>query len=169
MRPVGPISPVKGFRSEVRRADLSAVAEIVSSTGFFTPAEIAVAVELVEEFLAKGETSGYRFLFAENEAGRVLGYACYGRVPATLGTYDLYWIAVHRDAQRAGLGRALLARAEALIAAAGGVDVYIETSSRALYRPTQTFYGNAGYRLAAEFSDFYAPGDGKLVFVKRLG
>ncbi len=168
MSPLCPASPAKGFRGEVRQADLSAVAEIVSSTGFFTPAEIAVACELVEEFLAKGEASGYRFLFADNEAGRVLGYACYGPVPATLGTYDLYWIAVHRDAQRAGLGRALLARAEALIGAAGGIDVYIETSSRALYLPTQSFYGGAGYRLAAEFPDFYAPGDGKLVFVKRL-
>ena len=52
--------------------------------------------------------------------------------------------------------------------AAGGLDVYIETSSRALYQPTQSFYAKAGYRLAAEFPDFYAAGDGKLVFVKRL-
>ena len=157
-----------GYRSELRESDVTAIAEIVSSTGFFTPAEIAVAIELAEERLAKGAASGYWFLFAEDAAGRVLGYACYGPVPATASTYDLYWIAVHREAQRAGLGRQLLTRAEAAIAAAGGVDIYVETSSRALYRPTQSFYAEAGYRLAAEFSDFYAPGDGKLFFVKRL-
>ena len=156
------------YRSELRDSDVSAIREIVSSTGFFTPAEIAVAVELAEERLAKGVASGYLFLLAEGPAGRVLGYACYGPVPATESTYDLYWIAVHRESQRAGLGRQLLTRAEAAIAAAGGVDVYIETSSRALYGPTQAFYARAGYRLAAEFPDFYAAGDGKLVYVKRL-
>lgn len=156
------------FRNEVRQSDVSAIEEIVSSTGFFTRAEIAVAVELAEEGLAKGEASGYLFLFAEDDSARVLGYACYGPVPATQATYDLYWIAVHPSAQRTGLGMKILDRAEAAVAAAGGLDLYIETSSRALYHPTQSFYAKAGYRLAAEFPDFYAPGDGKLVFVKRL-
>jgi ribosomal protein S18 acetylase RimI-like enzyme len=156
------------FRSEVRQSDVSAIEEIVSSTGFFNPAEIAVAVELAEERLSKGAASGYFFIFAEEAGGRVLGYACYGPVPATESTYDLYWIAVHRDHQHGGLGRQLLARTEAAIAASGGRDVYVETSSRALYLPTQSFYAKAGYRLAAEFPDFYAVGDGKLVFVKRL-
>jgi D-alanine-D-alanine ligase len=156
------------FRDEVRESDVPTIEEIVASTGFFTPAEIAVAVELAEERLMKGAASGYFFIFAEDDARRVLGYACYGPVPATAATYDLYWIAVHRDHQRGGFGRQLLERAEAAVAAAGGLDVYIETSSRALYRPTQSFYARAGYRLAAEFPDFYARGDGKLVFVKRL-
>jgi D-alanine-D-alanine ligase len=156
------------YRSELRQSDVEAIREIVSGTGFFTPAEIGVAVELAQERLAKGEASGYHFVFAEDEAGQVVGYACYGPVPATEATYDLYWIAVARSCQRSGLGRKLLELSEAAIAAAGGRDVYIETSSRALYRPTQGFYANTGYRLAAEFPDFYAPGDGKLVFVKRL-
>jgi ribosomal protein S18 acetylase RimI-like enzyme len=156
------------FRDEVRNSDVSAIQEIVSSTDFFTPAEIAVALELAEERLSKGVASGYLFLFAEDEIGQVSGYACYGPVPATEATYDLYWIAVHRDRQHGGLGRELLTRTEAAIAAAGGRDVYAETSSRALYRTTQAFYAKAGYRLAAEFPDFYAAGDGKLVFVKRL-
>jgi ribosomal protein S18 acetylase RimI-like enzyme len=156
------------FRDEVRNSDVSAIQEIVSSTGFFTAAEIAVAVELAEERLSKGAASGYFFLFAEDTHGRVLGYACYGPVPATEATFDLYWIAVHSDHRRGGLGRQLLTRTEDAIASAGGRDVYVETSSRTLYRPTQSFYAKAGYRLAAEFPDFYAAGDGKLVFVKRL-
>ena len=157
------------FRTDLRPGDIEAVREVVSATGFFTPAEIGVAVELAEERWAKSEASGYHFLFAEDECGKVAGYACYGPVPATETTYDLYWIAVRPSCQRTGLGMQLLKHAEAAISAAGGRDVYIETSSRALYRPTQGFYGKAGYRLAAEFPDFYAPGDGKLVFVKRLG
>jgi D-alanine-D-alanine ligase len=156
------------FRSDLRPGDVEAIRETVLGTGFFTPAEIAVAVELAEERLAKGAASGYHFVFAEDEVGHVVGYACYGPVPATEATYDLYWIAVAPSCQRSGLGRKLLELSEQAIATAGGCDVYIETSSRALYRPTQGFYGKAGYRLAAEFPDFYAPSDGKLVFVKRL-
>jgi len=156
------------FRSELRKSDIPAIREIVSSTGFFTPAEIALAIELPEERLQKGEASGYFFLFAEDPAGRVLGYACYGPVPATETTFDLHWIAVRREQQRGGLGRELLARVEAAILELGGVDLYVDTSSRSLYGPTRAFYLRAGYRLAAEFPDFYAPGDGKLVFAKRL-
>ena len=156
------------WREEVREGDIAAVEAIVASTGFFTLAEIAVAIELVAERLEKGLASGYEFLFAE-AAGEILGYTCYGLVPATQATYDLYWIAVRRDRQGGGLGRALLARTEEAIRQAGGRDVYIETSSRQLYGPTQAFYTGAGYRLAAEFPDFYAPGDGKRVYVKRLG
>jgi len=156
------------FREEVRRTDIDAVAQLVAATGFFTPAEISVAVELVEERLQKGEASGYLFLFAEHLSGLVAGYTCYGPVPATQSTYDLYWIAVHPEYQRTGLGRELLLRTEATVVASGGMDLYIETSSRALYQPTQSFYSRAGYRLAAEFPDFYAPGDGKLVYVRRL-
>jgi D-alanine-D-alanine ligase len=156
------------FRDQVRKSDIAAVEEIVASTQFFTPAEIAVAVELVEERLRRGEASGYLFLFAEDTSGQVVGYTCYGPVPATQSTYDLYWIAVHPESQRSGIGQELLARTEAAVVASGGIDFYIETSSRALYQPTQGFYARAGYRLAAEFPDFYAPGDGKLVYVKRL-
>ena len=132
------------YRREVWASDVSAIGEMVASTGFFTPAEIAVAVELVDERLQKGEASGYFFLIAEDGAGRVLGYACYGPVPATQSTYDLYWIVVDPAHQRGGLGRELLARAEEAIAAVGGVDVYVETSSRALYRPTRQFLRQSG-------------------------
>jgi ribosomal protein S18 acetylase RimI-like enzyme len=156
------------FRDEVRRSDIDAVAQMVAATGFFTPGEMAIAIELVEERLQKGEASGYLFLFAEQTSGLVVGYTCYGPVPATQSTYDLYWIAVRPECQRSGLGRELLARTEGAVVGLGGADLYIETSSRALYGPTQSFYSRAGYRLAAEFPDFYAAGDGKLVYVKRL-
>ena len=34
--------------------------------------------------------------------------------------------------------------------------------------PTRAFYASLGYRAAGEFPDFYAPGDGKIVFSKAL-
>jgi hypothetical protein len=44
----------------------------------------------------------------------------------------------------------------------------VETSTRAQYEPTRTFYERCGYEIAAELPDFYAPGDGKAIFVRVL-
>ena len=45
----------------------------------------------------------------------------------------------------------------------------IETSSLPHYEPTCAFYRKHGYTLAARVADFYADGDDKLIFSKRLG
>lgn len=155
------------LRTDARSADIEVIRALVHATGFFSEEEEAIAVELVEERLAKGAASGYEFLFAE-QGGRMLGYACYGRIPLTLASFDLYWIVVDPQAQGAGTGRRLLAAAERAVAVAGGTALYAETSSREQYTPTRRFYAAAGYGVAAEFPDFYAPGDGKVVFAKRL-
>ncbi|MBN1105272.1 MAG: GNAT family N-acetyltransferase, partial [Deltaproteobacteria bacterium] len=47
--------------------DIKTIREIVSSSGFFSPAEVEIAGELVEERLAKGVSSGYHFIFAEDD------------------------------------------------------------------------------------------------------
>ena len=155
------------FRAEVRPDDPAAVRGLVEGTGFFNPEEAGVAMELVQERLAKGAASGYEFLFAESE-GALLGYACYGHIDGTAASYDLYWIAVAARAQGEGIGKALLAESEARIGRAGGRRVYVETASRAQYAPTRAFYERAGYRQEALLVDFYAPGDGKVIYVKEL-
>ncbi len=153
------------FRSELRASDAAIVAELVRATGFFSAEEVDVARTLVEEALANGRDSFYRFLFAEQDS--LLGYTCFGRVPLTLSSYDLYWIVVTPPAQRGGLGSRLLRRTEQAIAALGGEAIYVETSGRPQYAPTRDFYLRCGFREAARFEDFYAPGDAKLVFERR--
>jgi D-alanine-D-alanine ligase len=155
------------LRREPVPADPAAVRSIVTGSGFFRPQEVEVAVELVEERLAKGEASGYHFLFADLE-GAVAGYACFGEIPATEGSWDLYWIAVDDARRGQGLGRQLLAAVEREVAGAGGRRLFIETSATALYQPTQAFYRRCGYLLEATLADFYRPGDAKLVYGKHL-
>jgi len=154
------------FRDAVVPADVERVRAIVASTGFFSPDEIAIAAELVGEALAQGDASGYRFVLAD-VGGRTLAYACYGAIPATEGSFDLYWIAVSAEARGMGLGRRVLAEAERRIAALGGRRIWVETSSRAQYAPTRAFYERCGYERAALLEDFYRPGDGKVVYVKE--
>ncbi len=155
------------WRTEPQPLDESAVRRIVTSTGFFSPAEADVACELVRERLARGDASGYYFVLA-SLGEQVVGYACYGPIACTVASFDLYWIAVHADHDRRGIGRRMLAEAERRIAAAGGRRIYVETSSRSQYEPTRAFYARCGYHVEATLADFYAPGDGKVVLVKVL-
>jgi GNAT superfamily N-acetyltransferase len=159
--------PQVAFRYEVTRVDVEVVRGIVSSTGFFNSAEVDIAVELVEDRLAFGDASGYFFVFAE-EAGRVLGYTCYGPIDGTDGSFDLYWIAIHRDQQSRGLGRVLMSATERMIRRAGGRRVYAETSGRPQYEPTRVFYERLGFFRETQLKDFYASGDDKVFYVKVL-
>lgn len=155
------------IRRELRRHDREALAQTLAATGFFNHEELAVALELVDDRLAHGERSHYRFLVAE-VMGAVVGYACWGPIPGTQESADLYWIAVHPDHQGSGVGRALLAAAEAWMLAEDRPRCWIETATRPQYAPTRAFYLACGYALAAELPDYYAPGDGKAIFVRIL-
>lgn len=155
------------FRNSIQPSDSGLIREIAESTGFFYPDEVEIAVELIDEALQKGEKAGYYFLFAEIE-GKTVGYSCYGEIPCTEGSYDLYWIVTHNDFRGKGLGKAMLAATEREIKKKKGRGIYIETSSRDLYKPTQKFYLSCGYKLKAVFEDFYHPGDDKQVYIKTI-
>ena len=152
---------VESLRPEHR----ARVAEIVRATGMFSDDEIAVAVELFDEGTAAPD--GYRLLgvFAGAE---LLGYACYGPTPATDRTHDLYWIAVDPRAQGTGAGTRLLAAVERRLRDDAARLLVVETSGRAQYAPTRAFYLRRGYAEVARVRDFYAPGDDRIVFTKRL-
>lgn len=155
------------LRDTVGAADEARVRRLVHSTGFFNDDEVEVAAELVRERVSRGAASGYHFVLALRDAD-LAAYACFGPIACTQSSYDLYWIAVDPVWQSRGVGRWLMGEAERRIAQMGGTRVYVETSSRAQYEPTRRFYERCGYAIAAQLTDFYAPGDDKVVFVKPL-
>jgi ribosomal protein S18 acetylase RimI-like enzyme len=143
------------LRDQPGPADLAAVRRLTEASGVFSAVEVELAVELLQERLARGlKASGYHFLFAESGEGAVLGYACHGPAPLTQASWDLYWIAVAAADHGQGIGRRLLAATD--------------TSGRPDYARTRAFYDRAGYLKAAELPDFYAPGEAKVIFAKRL-
>lgn len=156
------------IRMEVKPADVQLIREIVTSTNFFHDYEIDVAVELVQERLAKGQESGYNFLFVET-SGRTVAYSCFGLIPCTESGFDLYWIVVHNNFRNLGIGKKLLGLTEQAIIDIGGTAIYAETSSRPLYAPTRKFYLLNNYVEAARLHDFYKQDDDKLIYVKKLG
>ena len=155
------------YREDIRISDRDALRRIVSSSGFFSEEEVDLAMELVDDRLARGEESDYHYIVAGN--GRELfGFTCYGPIPATRSSYDLYWIAIDDARRREGVGKRLMMKTEELIGKRGGRQVYVETSARSQYAPTRLFYEALGYSQAAFLKDFYAPGDGKMIYVKIL-
>ena len=156
-----------GFRRRILDTDKALVDSIIRSTGFFREDEIAVAVELVEELLCKGAESGYEFIFAELN-GKTIGYSCFGLIPCTLHSFDLYWIAIHKEYMGRGIGKLLIKETETDIRELGGQGIYVETSSRELYTPTRVFYEKNGYSQKATFENFYDNGDHKVVYVKYI-
>src|ERR1041385_8367785 len=74
----------------------SQVEAILRATSVFSQDEIAVALELFDSSLVEAE---YEFVGAFEGSGALVGFACYGSTPSTNGAFDLYWLAVHPDAQ----------------------------------------------------------------------
>ncbi len=148
--------------------DGKAIQTITENTSVFSPEEVATVQELWDEYIQKGaESSGYYFV-VERQDERVRGYACYGPRSLTVGTYDLYWIAVDPELKRSGVGRVLLDWVENDIRKMGGRLVIVETSGLEKYTPTRRFYLATGYILEATLKDFYNEGDDLVIFTKHL-
>jgi ribosomal protein S18 acetylase RimI-like enzyme len=161
----------RGGESEVllrplRDTDAEKIQDVLEGVKAFTPEEISVATSLVDEAL--GGSTAYRFLVAADHHDTVLGYICYGQVPMTSGTWDIYWIAVSKRFQRRHIGALLLRGAEEDIRSEGGRLILIETSTKPSYRSTRKFYQGMGYRVTARIEKFYSERDDKLIYSKYL-
>jgi ribosomal protein S18 acetylase RimI-like enzyme len=153
-------------------ADRGRVEEITRAVGLFREDEIAVALEVFDAAVGTGSSDAgadYAALGAELD-GRLAGWIAWGPTPCTLGTFDLYWLAVDPTVHRAGAGRALVREMERRLAS--GVPaarlIVVETAGRPDYAGTRAFYQALGYRRVAVIPEFYAPDDDQVVFAKSL-
>lgn len=149
-------------------SDIRKIEEILRSTDFFYDFEIEIALEIARETVTYGtEKSGYYWIKAVDEDGLV-AFANFGKEDFSTHSWELYWIAVHDNSRNKKLGSLLLKSVENKIRELGGKILWIETSGRPLYKPTEEFYRRNGYELAASLKDFYSPGDPKQIYVKTL-
>ena len=117
-----------------------------------------IARELADEALNPLPTTTYRIAVTRT-SGRLSAYILWGLTPFTQWSYDLYWMAVDPDVQRAGLGTMLVREMEARIRAAAGRIVRIETSGLPEYSKTRAFYAKIGYPETIRIPDFYWEGN----------
>jgi len=155
------------WRKVVKSSDVERIRSLVASTNMFTHEEIDIAEELANERVERGRPSGYEFLLAL-KFHELAGFTCYGKIPGTQSSFDLYWIAVDPARQGRGYGRQLLDRTEDAVREVGGNRLYAETSSTPKYADTRYFYDSTGFTKVAELPDFYRNGDGKVIYEKRV-
>ena len=150
------------------REDRAIIADLIVSIENFNQAEVDCALELVDIYLDDSDQNDYCVAVAEDAASEVHAYACWGPVPLTRGTYDLYWIATHPNARGCGYGQALMDFVERNVLEHKGRLLAVETSAKESYEGTVAFYRRLGYEEASRIRDFYDVGDDRLIFVKRL-
>lgn len=155
--------PIRGLRAD----DRPALEAVLRSDESFTAAEIAVALELIDDALENPEATDYWFRLAEID-GVVAGYICYGPTPMTASTFDLYWIVCRTRFRGRGVASALIRAMEADLADRGGTAVRVETSVKEGHAAARRLYDRLGYPEAARFPDFYEPGDDLIVYFKQL-
>jgi len=148
--------------------DREGILRLLRAARVFRDDELPVAAELVDTFLERGPASGYEAYCRDVGTIRPAGFICFGPVPLTERSFDLYWLAVDPRAGRRGLGTELVKYSETAVAHRGGGSLYIETSSTPLYKTARTFYEKRGFVREALLRDFYRPGDHKIIFVKRI-
>ncbi len=149
-----------------RLSDVNDVERLVKKAGVFSGDEIKTAGELVDDALKNKDD--YQFVFMRTDDDQLAGYTCYGIIPLTEKSYDLYWIAVDPKFQHQGLAKTLLNETGQSIVRQGGAHLYAETSSLPQYESAHRFYKKTGFILHSVFKDFYKDGDDKWVFYRAL-
>jgi ribosomal protein S18 acetylase RimI-like enzyme len=153
--------------------------QILRATGVFSPDEVRVARELLEDasdvaVRSRGtpdpecSSPPYSFLGSFTPEGELVGFACYGPTPGTDRTHDLYWIAVDPAHGRAGVASQLIDEVERRLQGQTARLLVVETSSRSDYLPARRFYTRHGYAEAARVAGFYAPDDDRIILTKRI-
>lgn len=147
---------------DLARADLPSVAAVLDGTGLFPSSML--------EPMAEPYLSGHapHHWLVACEAERALGFAYAEPERMTDGTFNLLAIAVAPDAQRRGVGGALVAALVERLKASSGRVLLVETSSLDEYAGTRRFYAGLGFDQEARIRDFYTEGEDKVVFRKRV-
>ncbi|OYW68348.1 MAG: hypothetical protein B7Z40_03370 [Bosea sp. 12-68-7] len=106
------------------------------------------------------------FIVIEDGAACAVAYCAPERM--TNGTWNLLLIAVQEEHQGRGLGRQLTQQLERTLPGRGARILLVETSSLPSFERTRAVYRRLGYVEEARIREFYAAGEDKVVFWKRL-
>ena len=146
--------------------DTPALLALTRETGVFKPHEIVALGEVLDDYHKVNHEYGHRAQTWDEDGPA--GFVYYAPTAMTDRTWELWWIVVDRSRQSRGLGGRLLRAVEDEVRSRTGRVLLIETSSLPHYDPTRRFYLKHGYVVAAVIPDFYADGDSKVIFSKRM-
>lgn len=148
--------------------DREGLQRMVIETGVFTDEEVGVAVELIDIVLGNESQKDYRIVCAVDAQDQALGYICYGPVPMTQGTFDLYWIVIDPKAQGQKIGSGLLDYLEEEVKGMRGRMILADTSSIPSYEKANGFYLKRGFQEVARIADYYWEGNDRITYCKKI-
>jgi len=152
---------------EILTHDREEIVRLIEATGNFSEAEVGIAKELIDICIEQSDQQDYIGYVTEIDE-RIAGFLIFGPTPATTGTYDMYWIAVHPDFQGQGVAQDLDDFIVEFVHQRGGYLIIAETSGQPSYERTRAFYAKQSYEKLAQIPDYYKPGDDLIIFGKRI-
>ncbi|MCY7362178.1 MAG: GNAT family N-acetyltransferase [Ignavibacteria bacterium] len=147
--------------------DREKIKHILISTNNFNEDEINIAMELINIYVNNEDQKDYE-IFVDEEENKIRGYICIGPRPLTVGTYDLYWIAVNPDIQSKGIGSGLVKYMEDHLIQKKGRLILAETSGKPSYEKERKFYEKNSYKELVNIKDFYNAGDSLVIYGKYI-
>lgn len=159
-------------RSVLRPAapsDTPALIALAIDTRLFLPNEVEPLQEMLHDLHAGRSGADHRVVvWADDPTGPPVGVVYFCPTAMTDRSWDLLWIAVAPHRQGQGIGGELVRFTEEQVRASGGRLLLIETSSLPRFDATHAFYGKKGYAEVARIPDFYADGESKVIYAKRI-
>lgn len=146
---------------------LPQVKHIIDSNQMFPSAMLN---EVTAPYLA-GESEEIWRVVSDNKNNsnyNVLAVAYSAPEMMTDNTWNLLLIAVSTKHQGTGIGGQLMACMEVEVKKRQGRILLVETSGVPDFELTRKFYPKCGYQEVARIPEFYAVGDDKVVFCKKL-
>lgn len=149
-------------------SDRNIIEKILVDTNNFNSDEIKIAMELIDVYINDPEQKDYEIFADVDDDNNITGYVCIGPRPLTVGTYDLYWIAVNPNVQSKGIGSKLIQYIENYLKEKSVRLILIETSGKISYEKERKFYIKNLYKELVEIKDFYNVGDSLVIYGKYI-
>lgn len=148
---------------DVKETDINHLKAVLDSIELF-PSEMLD--DMIADYFNNSKTKDIWFTAVENNLPIALGFCAPEQL--TEGTYNLYAIGVKEDNQGKGIGRKMMAYLENRLKQDGQRVLIVETSGTLALALTRKFYEQLGYTKEAIIRDFWAEGDDKVIYWKKL-
>jgi len=148
---------------KVVKQDVATLKEVLNSIELF-PAEMLD--DMISDYFNNPKSQDIWFTATQNDQPIAIGYCAPEKL--TEGTYNLFAIGVRNDIQGKGIGRKMMAYLEDQLKQNGNRILIVETSGTDDFKLTRKFYENLNYTKEAVIRDFWANGDDKVIYWKKL-
>ena len=148
---------------KIEKDDIGALKSVLDSIDLFPS-------EMLEDMMSGyfSDTDTGEFWFTYDKEGVPISLAYCAPEKLTEGTYNLLAIGIRADLQGNGIGSAMMDHIEDYLKAEGKRILLVETSGTSDFELTRAFYLKKEYTLEATIRDFWAEGDDKVIFWKKL-